>query len=84
LADAFKYWGIWLGGVWTEQIEGTNGIGTCITADSEHAPLFEVEYGSGSGHSAEDEGQPNLRDQLNFLLLFGRFSVNFVYLTPTV
>ena len=31
LADAFKYWGIWLGGVWTEQIEGTNGIGTCIT-----------------------------------------------------
>src|SRR6267142_357452 len=31
LADAFKYWGIWLGGVWSEQIEGTNGIGTCIT-----------------------------------------------------
>ena len=27
LANAFKYWGIWLGGVWTEQIEGTNGIG---------------------------------------------------------
>ena len=31
LADAFKYWGIWVGGVWSEQIEGTNGIGTCIT-----------------------------------------------------
>ena len=31
LADAFKYWGIWLGGVWSEKIEGTNGIGTCIT-----------------------------------------------------
>ena len=31
LAHAFKYWGIWLGGVWSEQIEGTNGIGTCIT-----------------------------------------------------
>ena len=31
LAGAFKYWGIWLGGVWSEQIEGTNGIGTCIT-----------------------------------------------------
>ena len=31
LANAFKYWGIWLGGVWSEQIEGTNGIGTCIT-----------------------------------------------------
>src|SRR6202030_368920 len=27
----FKHWGIWLGGVWSEQIEGTNGIGTCIT-----------------------------------------------------
>ena len=27
----FKHWGIWLGGVWSERIEGTNGIGTCIT-----------------------------------------------------
>jgi transcriptional regulator of acetoin/glycerol metabolism len=27
----FKRWGIWLGGVWSERIEGTNGIGTCIT-----------------------------------------------------
>jgi AraC-like DNA-binding protein len=30
-ADDFKQWGIWLGGVWSERIEGTNGIGTCIT-----------------------------------------------------
>jgi AraC-like DNA-binding protein len=30
-ADDFKNWGIWLGGVWAEQVEGTNGIGTCIT-----------------------------------------------------
>src|SRR6266403_3127516 len=30
LADQFKYWGIWVGGVWSERIEGTNGIGTCI------------------------------------------------------
>ena len=30
LADAYKDRGIWLGGVWSEQIEGTNGIGTCI------------------------------------------------------
>ncbi|HUB97444.1 MAG TPA: GAF domain-containing protein, partial [Stellaceae bacterium] len=29
-AGTFKYWGIWLGGVWTESVEGTNGIGTCI------------------------------------------------------
>jgi transcriptional regulator of acetoin/glycerol metabolism len=30
-ADDFKDWGIWLGGVWSERLEGTNGIGTCIT-----------------------------------------------------
>jgi AraC-like DNA-binding protein/PAS domain-containing protein len=29
-AEEFKKWGIWLGGVWSEQAEGTNGIGTCI------------------------------------------------------
>jgi len=26
----FEYWGTWLGGVWSEDVEGTNGIGTCI------------------------------------------------------
>jgi transcriptional regulator of acetoin/glycerol metabolism/AraC-like DNA-binding protein len=26
----FRYWGTWLGGVWSEATEGTNGIGTCI------------------------------------------------------
>lgn len=30
-AGEFKYWGIWAGGVWSEETEGTNGIGTCIT-----------------------------------------------------
>jgi AraC-like DNA-binding protein len=29
-AEQFKYWGTWLGGVWAEEAEGTNGIGTCI------------------------------------------------------
>lgn len=29
-AEEFKYWGIWEGGVWSEEVEGTNGIGTCI------------------------------------------------------
>jgi transcriptional regulator of acetoin/glycerol metabolism len=29
-AEEFKRWGIWLGGVWSEQVEGTNGIGTAI------------------------------------------------------
>lgn len=30
VASLFQYWGTWLGGVWSEQVEGTNGIGTCI------------------------------------------------------
>jgi transcriptional regulator of acetoin/glycerol metabolism len=29
-ADQFKYWGIWGGGVWSEELEGTNAIGTCV------------------------------------------------------
>src|SRR5258708_36722862 len=29
-AEEFKNWGIWLGGVWSEQIEGTTAIGTCL------------------------------------------------------
>jgi len=32
-ADEFKHWGIWVGGVWSEQTEGTNGIGTCIAGE---------------------------------------------------
>src|SRR6266581_2632737 len=30
MSDRFRYWGTWLGGVWSEEVEGTNGIGTCI------------------------------------------------------
>src|SRR5271155_4869899 len=26
----FRHWGTWVGGVWAEAVEGTNGIGTCI------------------------------------------------------
>lgn len=33
-AEQFKYWGIWEGGVWSEEVEGTNGIGTCIVEQS--------------------------------------------------
>jgi transcriptional regulator of acetoin/glycerol metabolism len=29
-AAEFRHCGIWLGGVWSESTEGTNGIGTCI------------------------------------------------------
>ena len=32
-ASRFEYWGTWLGGVWSEAAEGTNGIGTCIAEE---------------------------------------------------
>jgi transcriptional regulator of acetoin/glycerol metabolism/AraC-like DNA-binding protein len=32
-ASRFKYWGTWLGGIWSEAAEGTNGIGTCIAEE---------------------------------------------------
>jgi transcriptional regulator of acetoin/glycerol metabolism len=32
-ADQFRHWGTWLGGVWSESTEGTNGIGTCIAEE---------------------------------------------------
>jgi transcriptional regulator of acetoin/glycerol metabolism len=32
-ARSFEYWGTWLGGVWSEDVEGTNGIGTCIVEE---------------------------------------------------
>src|SRR5712671_6629851 len=32
-ASRFEYWGTWLGGVWSEEVEGTNGIGTCIAEE---------------------------------------------------
>ena len=32
-SSRFEYWGTWLGGVWAEEIEGTNGIGTCIAEE---------------------------------------------------
>jgi transcriptional regulator of acetoin/glycerol metabolism/AraC-like DNA-binding protein len=36
-ASEFKHWGIWVGGVWSEEAEGTNGIGTCI---AEQVPVL--------------------------------------------
>src|SRR6201997_4671003 len=33
LAHHFQYWGTWLGGVWSEEVEGTNGIGTVIAEE---------------------------------------------------
>src|SRR5215471_15338380 len=30
-AQQFRHWGIYLGGVWSEEVEGTNAIGTSIS-----------------------------------------------------
>jgi transcriptional regulator of acetoin/glycerol metabolism len=32
-SSRFEYWGTWLGGIWSEEVEGTNGIGTCIVEE---------------------------------------------------
>ncbi|MBT8152311.1 GAF domain-containing protein [Epibacterium ulvae] len=32
-AHAFRAWGLWEGANWSEQAEGTNGIGTCLTEE---------------------------------------------------
>jgi transcriptional regulator of acetoin/glycerol metabolism len=42
-ADEFRYWGTWLGGVWAEAIEGTNGIGTCI-ADRRAVTVHQTQH----------------------------------------
>lgn len=34
--DTFRQWGLWPGAVWSEAVEGTNGIGTAL---AEHRPL---------------------------------------------
>ena len=31
--DDFRGWGLWPGAVWSEESEGTNGIGTCLAED---------------------------------------------------
>jgi transcriptional regulator of acetoin/glycerol metabolism len=39
----FRYWGIWVGGVWSEAAEGTNGIGTCI-ADRRAVTVHQTQH----------------------------------------
>ncbi len=31
--ETFYQWGLWTGSVWSEEVEGTNGIGTCIAEE---------------------------------------------------
>jgi transcriptional regulator of acetoin/glycerol metabolism len=39
----FRHWGIWLGGAWSETVEGTNGIGTCI-ADRRAVTVHQTQH----------------------------------------
>jgi transcriptional regulator of acetoin/glycerol metabolism len=39
----FRHWGIWLGGVWSEAAEGTNGVGTCI-ADRRAVTVHQTQH----------------------------------------
>src|SRR6202008_2140817 len=39
----FCSWGIWLRGVWSEALEGTNGIGTCI-AEGRAVAVHETQH----------------------------------------
>ena len=42
-AAEFRSWGIWLGGLWSEAVEGTNGIGTCI-ADGRAVTVHQTQH----------------------------------------
>ncbi|SEL19419.1 GAF domain-containing protein [Pacificibacter marinus] len=42
-AETFDRWGLWAGADWSEQSEGTNGIGTCI-AETRHLTIHRDEH----------------------------------------
>jgi transcriptional regulator of acetoin/glycerol metabolism len=63
-ADQFKYWGTWLGGVWSEEAEGTNGIGTCIAEErpvtihqSQHFRARHISLSCSGAPIFEDDGK---------------------------
>jgi transcriptional regulator of acetoin/glycerol metabolism len=42
-AETFDRWGLWTGADWSEQSEGTNGIGTCL-AEARHLTIHRDEH----------------------------------------
>lgn len=42
-ADTFEQWGLWSGADWSEEAEGTNGIGTCI-AEARQVTIHRDEH----------------------------------------
>jgi transcriptional regulator of acetoin/glycerol metabolism/AraC-like DNA-binding protein len=55
-SSQFRDWGVWVGGSWSEAMEGTNGIGTCIAEQRpitvHQAQHFRARHGSLSCSSA--------------------------------
>ena len=41
--EAFNAWGLWTGAVWSEALEGTNGIGTCL-ADARPVKIRQSDH----------------------------------------
>jgi AraC-like DNA-binding protein len=60
-ADQFKYWGTWLGGVWAEDAEGTNGIGTCI-AETRPVTVHRTQHFRARHISLSCSGAPIFHD----------------------
>ena len=52
-----RNWGIWLGGVWSEAVEGTNGIGTCI-ADGRPVTVHQTQHFRSRHISLSCSGAP--------------------------
>jgi transcriptional regulator of acetoin/glycerol metabolism/AraC-like DNA-binding protein len=53
----FSYWGVWVGGVWSEAIEGTNGIGTCI-AEQRPISVHQTQHFRARNGSLSCAGAP--------------------------
>jgi AraC-like DNA-binding protein len=60
-AEQFKYWGTWLGGVWAEDAEGTNGIGTCI-AEKRAVTVHRTQHFRARHISLSCSGAPIFHD----------------------
>ena len=57
-----RHWGIWVGGVWSEAAEGTNGIGTCI-ADHRAVTVHQTQHFRSRHIGLSCSGAPVFEDQ---------------------
>jgi transcriptional regulator of acetoin/glycerol metabolism len=53
----FRYWGVWVGGSWSEAMEGTNGIGTCI-AEQRPVTVHQTQHFRARHGSLSCSGAP--------------------------